>query len=144
MNTSPIHARAGTTRLICVMIAFVLVCACAGQHGTDIGKSAFPPPLFPCDVKHADLPMNVDVGNPVLDMDQSGLLQFELKIANDQGSSIVLQYQTIWYDGNRLSIPSVMSRWNRFVIPKHSSHLIFAIAPSPRAYRAEINILRAK
>jgi len=88
--------------------------------------------------------MHVKVGIPSLDMEQSGLFRFELEIANGQQTSTVLQHQVIWYDCNGLSIPSVMSRWNRFVIPMHSSHRIFAIAPSSNACRAEINILRAK
>ena len=109
-----------------------------------MGETPFPPPLFPCNVKHADLPMHVDVGIPVLDMEQSGLLRFDLEIVNRQRASTVLQYQVMWYDDNGMSIPSVMSRWNRFVIQKHSSYRIFSISPSPKAYSAKINILRAK
>ncbi|NCC04427.1 MAG: DUF1425 domain-containing protein [Proteobacteria bacterium] len=131
-------------RCVCIVLALIFFSACSGQYEADIGETPFPPPLFPCNVKHADLPMHVNVGIPLLDMEQSGLFRFELEVANAQYTSTVLQYQVIWYDGSGLSIPSVMSRWNRFVIPMHSSYRIFAIAPSSTAYRAEINILRAK
>ena len=124
-----------------LLFCIVFIFSCTGKN--DIVQNDVHS-IFPCDVHKTNIPNDVYLDDPRLRLNHSGLKCLELEIDNNNYDAKVLQYRAVWFDLEGLSIPTVMSRWNRFVVPMHSKHRIFVIAPSHKAWRVEVTILKAQ
>ena len=135
------HISPSKARIFFLIFHIIFIYACTSKQSIVQSDIYY---LFPCDVNKVNLPNSFFIGDPILSIDQSGRKKLELEIENRSSNPQILQYKAVWIDQKGLSIPTVMSHWNRFVVPMHSKHRIFAIASSLKAWRVEVTILKAQ
>lgn len=127
--------------LLCLMVS-ILLCGCATRQPE--ADFIAPEPLFQCDVQTTDLPAGLRINRPMLDADATGLLRLELAVDNTNPLSATIRHRVEWFDMRGFTVPTVMSRWERQPILPHQTLRIRAIAPSERAHRALVTILRSE
>ena len=129
-----------------LMLCLVLVFAVAGcvRQGVDPEGAAAAPQLFPCEVKTIGLPSSLLVAPPALGTAPSGFARVEVGLENQSTLKVTVLHSVEWFDSEGFSLPTVMARQNRVVIPGHQTYRITAVAPSAKAYRAVVTVSRSQ